>query len=150
MSDDLVQFLRDRLDDDERIARHAVDGPWVDPMGGPIWGGYEERFVIAQQVQRWNSQHIVRHDPARVLREVDAKRAVLNAYLPPDADVHPALPCINFEGQDPADYDEYDSCSRHLDAAPRSLRSDHVLRLLALPYADHSDYRDEWRPDDTR
>ena len=23
---------------------------------------------------------------------------------------------------------------------------DEVLRLLALPYADHPDYRDEWRP----
>lgn len=24
--------------------------------------------------------------------------------------------------------------------------ADEVLRLLALPYADHPDYRDEWRP----
>src|SRR5690554_2129997 len=23
---------------------------------------------------------------------------------------------------------------------------DRILRLLALPYADHEDYRDEWRP----
>lgn len=26
-------------------------------------------------------------------------------------------PCVNYEGQDPADYDEYDSCARHLKAA---------------------------------
>ncbi|MFH9579108.1 DUF6221 family protein [Streptomyces globisporus] len=123
MSDDLVQFLRDRLDDDERIARHAVDGPWVDPMGGPIRGGYEERFVIAQQVQRWNSQHIVRHDPARVLREVEAKRRIL--YLAVQ------LPKVT------ASTDMFDNS--------RDAWAD-VLKQLALPYADHPDYRDEWRP----
>ena len=27
-----------------------------------------------------------------------------------------------------------------------SVLADGTLRLLALPYADHSDYREEWRP----
>lgn len=28
-------------------------------------------------------------------------------------------PCVNYDGQDPKDYDEYDSCSKHLAAARR-------------------------------
>ncbi|MDQ0694222.1 DUF6221 family protein [Streptomyces sp. W4I9-2] len=154
MSRELLDFLRARLKDDEDYARNAYAdhndaGPnWYEQWSGALNIGEEEDLVLTNDSAI--SRFMARHDPARVLREVEAKRAVLNAYLPPDADVHPGLPCINFEGQDPADYDEYDSCSRHLDAAPRLLRSNHVLRLLALSYADHSDYRDEWRLDDTR
>ncbi|WP_367572189.1 DUF6221 family protein [Streptomyces globisporus] len=62
--------------------------------------------------------HIAANNPADVLADLDAKLAIVDAYLPPDADVHPGLPCINFKGQDPTDYSEYDSCSRHLEAAP--------------------------------
>lgn len=38
-------------------------------------------------------------------------------------------PCVNYEGQDPADRDEYDSCSRHV-AAAEAKRADR------FPYRD--------------
>ncbi len=38
-------------------------------------------------------------------------------------------PCVNYEGQDPADRDEYDSCSRHV-AAMEARRAD------PFPYHD--------------
>ncbi|MEU4256293.1 DUF6221 family protein [Streptomyces fradiae] len=126
---DLIEFLRARYDEDERVARHAVDGPWEDPLGGPIRGGYEMRFVIAQQVQRWNSTHIVRHDPQRVLAEVDAKRRILDEFV------------TSLTGKDK----EFDETFGLTDWEFEST-ADPLLRLLALPYADHPDYRDDWRP----
>jgi hypothetical protein len=35
-------------------------------------------------------------------------------------------------------------CDRMLGAEP--VIADHFLRILAVPYADHPDYREEWRP----
>lgn len=97
--DDLITWLRAQLDEDERAAR-----AWM-PFGTPTAADRE---------------HIARHDPARVLAEVDAKRRIL---------------------------DECESAIRK--SAPRSNLNDlgwTVLRPLALPYADRPGYRDEWRP----
>ncbi|MGI5341615.1 DUF6221 family protein [Streptomyces sp. CA-181903] len=88
MTADLVVFLRDRPDEDERAARTVLGARWVRrtnmagahaddargdrPYGTPIAdcrrvsAGYERRAAIAE--------HIVRHQPARVLVEVEAKR----------------------------------------------------------------------------
>jgi hypothetical protein len=56
----LSEFLTARLDEDEQIAR-AING---DKWG---WPGARSGFAA----------HVARHDPARVLREVAAKRAIL-------------------------------------------------------------------------
>lgn len=55
--DDLVQFLCDRLDEDEKIARATVPGPWEWTGGADTWGqcgptlvhepGTEETEVLA-------------------------------------------------------------------------------------------------------
>ena len=60
--------------------------------------------------------HARHFDPARMLTEIDAKRRILARVQ------HHA----NLMGQDEIHGD--------------------LLRLLALPYASHPDYRDEWRP----
>ncbi|MEU0831280.1 DUF6221 family protein [Streptomyces sp. NPDC005969] len=65
---------------------------------------------------------------------------------PPGADPHPGQPCVNHEDQDPAEHTRDKACSRHLAASERLLHHDYVLRLLALPYTDHPDYREDWRP----
>lgn len=61
---DLIAFLRAQLEDDEQIAREAVRwdegcSAWSD-AGEPDW------------------VHITRHDPARVLADVDAKRQMVD------------------------------------------------------------------------
>ena len=56
--------------------------------------------------------------PARVLAECDAKRRIVEL----------------------ADRDDNWRYGMHSEAIGE------VLRLLALPYADHPDYREEWRP----
>ena len=70
-TDDLIAFLNARLDEDEAAAKAAwgVEWDWryvTRPFG--------ERPSIAHTV------HIARHDPARVLREVAFKRAILGQY----------------------------------------------------------------------
>jgi hypothetical protein len=133
--DDLVTWLREQIDEDEQVARradHADPAPWCTEgherdarvltyTGGVFHGSSGDmRLAVAE--------HIARHDPARVLREVKAKRRILDGIasrLDEDEDDH------RWEGAD-AETDGMAST---------------VLRLLALPYADRPGYRDEWRTD---
>ncbi|MEU4348293.1 DUF6221 family protein [Streptomyces sp. NPDC023838] len=125
--DDLVQFLRDRLDEDERAA-HAAPGPsWErreirDHDGSFVFEEYVavadpgRNKVVLSDVDAEVLPFVLRHDPARVLAEVDAKRQLVARV-----ENHALL-----MGRDEIHGD--------------------LLRLLALPYAGHPDYREEWRP----
>ena len=69
--------------------------------------------------------HILGHDPARVLREIDAKRQLLTDLAPLLAQTDAAI-----DGE----------WNGHDDLHGR------LLAYVALPYADRSGYREEWRP----
>ncbi len=72
--------------------------------------------------------HIARHDPARVLADCEAKRRLIAIHwdfqwsAEPDPDEDRTFGCYECHGP----------CL--------------ILGALAMPYADHPDYRDEWRP----
>lgn len=145
--DDLIAFLRARLDEDETAARAATWGPWV---VGPTFGGENNRVyvqpdgpgidtigtcVIAGQVSnvpqwRANAQHIARWDPERVLAEVEAKRALVDLAEATLADG---------AGNERDEQGVFFSNP----IARRRMRD--ALRLLAQPHAEHPDYRPEWR-----
>ncbi|MFI1562170.1 DUF6221 family protein [Streptomyces sp. NPDC020490] len=152
--DELVRWFGEQLDEDERIARVAatlavptlgamnwrsVEGP--SDAGGTYWcitttppndtapvvelvgsgmsgGGVHEEAV---------ARHIAAHDPARVLREIDAKRAVLALHTQSIRD---------------------DGCQVCDVPGGRRLRPDActTVRLLAVVYADRPGYRETWRP----
>ena len=86
---DLITFLNARLDEDEAAARAALPiyGPGWRPENskvaglGParIWGKDSKR-PVAEAARRVSAAHIARHDPARVLREVEADRKLIAAY----------------------------------------------------------------------
>jgi hypothetical protein len=134
VSGDLMKFLRARLDEDQAVAERASGGEWGDIVP-------EQPFVVfdvqahrnrkthttvgaVASVQRAEDRaHIARQDPARVQREVDAKRRLLDDLLP------------LLEQADRLIEGEYGSGD---DVADR------LLRLLALPYATHPDYDPEW------
>jgi hypothetical protein len=132
-------WLREQLDEDERVAR-AASGD-VDPLTGGRWhqpdpdrcpGRIEDAngaVVVYDEGSPTSAEaeHIARHDPAWALAEVEVKRAIL--------DVHN----LNYEGSR-----ECYSCSdkRGDDIEPYPCPT---VRLLALPYADRPGYRDEWR-----
>lgn len=145
--DDLAQWLGEQLDEDARITRRAGDSFRQIGETGVIVATEGDRAEECASAN-WAgiAEHIVEWDPARVLREIDAKRRIVAAYIPPGTSPHPGQPCINYEGQDPADYDESDACSRHVEASKTTLHHDYVLRLLALAYEDRAGYREGWRP----
>ena len=148
MADDLVEFLRARLSEDEESVRAAMPGPWTNGADldhlvdgivyGPApWPGLGNLSQVcdtrASHAQAANAAHIARHDPARVLAEVEAKRAVLALF---------------------------DIAKQHMDKTRRTAPEYRLVQVseipydallcavqaLALPYAGHPNYREEWRP----
>ena len=118
---DLVQFLRDRLDEEEGIARAATQGEWVWSREFVTPPGYHHRTI--GPLEPGDAAHIAAHDPARVLRNVEAKRGIVDDL----AEV------IRWGERKGPDYqDGVDACER-------------TLKRLALPYADHPGFREEWR-----
>jgi hypothetical protein len=74
--------------------------------------------------------------PARVLAECEAKRRIV-AW------------CSERERIDVSEYGDGGDAARESHFLPGGLihKADSVvLRYLALPYADHPDYREQWRP----
>lgn len=152
---DLITFLRERLDEDGYAATRAAslcgchsDAPSWD-FGDDATDG---RVVVVDDPhpgvkrklsRRWSStydglfmaQHIVRHDPARVLREVERDRKLIELHraVPYRSYDPPHLICLECSSRDDDHY--------HVTDAPCD-----TLRLLALPYASHREYRKEWKP----
>jgi hypothetical protein len=144
---DLVRWLGACLDEDERIARAATPGPWVD-QGGYVTDSGPDGLPRVQVTDygtqdgepeednprgRADSAHIVAFaDPARVLREIDAKRRIVELH-------HAELvEAVNADGDERSGYWCFEC-----DGEPFPCRT---LRLLALPYGDRPGYRAEWRP----
>lgn len=141
MTDDLVAFLRARLDEDEQVARAAVAGPWfaspgrhadaaeyiIDSCPGAAGDIVSQSYGEGGVLGMANANHIARHNPARVLAEVDAKRRFINEYA---------------ENREAADAEQ---CPNEWNGGIDMLGS-FVLPVLALPYRNHPDYRSEWAP----
>lgn len=129
--DDLVTWLREQIAEDRRIAGDLpADGvPTHDSRmltipveTGVLWP------------DRWN--------PVAVLAQCDAHEAILDA-VQRGLDGHDG-PCVNYIGQDPADYSRYDSCERHIDWAKTTLPP-YAAQLVGLAYQHHPGFRAEWR-----
>ncbi|MGW5852100.1 DUF6221 family protein [Streptomyces sp. NPDC055254] len=138
--DDLVQFLRDRYDEETERAQLALRQD--DPENG--WGAFrpegQHHTTIVPHVgmihEPIQAEHVVRWNPARVLAEVDAKRQMLGVILRYEAKIDSEWGCCHSGDQIAAGQCE--------ETNPNEIGA---LRLLALPYADHPKYRDEWRPE---
>lgn len=103
----LIEFLQARLDEDEQWALACNPNTYADSI--------EEMDPAA-------AGHIARHDPARVLAEVEAKRRIIR---------------LCEAGLDP-DY-----------LATPGVRAGYrlILRDLAAPYHDYPDYDQSWKPE---
>jgi len=127
--DDLTAFVRARLDEDEAAALAAGGGvhcqEWdalpaghqescvEDGHGDGVVGPYEGSPTLAQ------ARHIARHDPGRALREVEAKRDILTAYIKTEAGGYRGEGWIAFR---------------------------FAVETLAMVWSDHPDCRPEWKP----
>ncbi len=123
----LTEFLAARLDEDEAAAKAAqlrFPSPWsqAEAPGSPLPSAvslYDARDESVAVIRgSYAAAHIARHDPARVLREVEAKRKIL------DQCVH----SLSYKRPVPA--------GKRGEWALASL----VAEALALPYAGHPDY----------
>lgn len=131
--DDLIAFLNARLDEDERYATNGGQ------LRGDRWTALEispSRVTwevvggggAPIQALDWQAEHIARHNPKRVLDEVAAKRKLLQEIWAGLADF--AANIAEIRGDD---------------CGVLEYRAG-LLKLFALPYADHPDYDEAWRP----
>lgn len=147
---DLVGFLRERLDEVKATAQEACQGAtgvWMVGRYGEVSYGDDladwpdddpgDGIVVYAEGKPSEGQarHIALHDPARVLREVEAKRRILA--------LHQAIPAWP-HGTVGANY--YRTTRVCASCDERTAVPCPTLRLLALPYDQHPDYRTEWRP----
>ncbi|MCZ4513497.1 DUF6221 family protein [Streptomyces sp. ActVer] len=126
--DDLVRWLGEQLDVDKARADAAAEEL------GPDWH-YDDGFVLARRegdmvatgsqdfLEAERGRFIAAHDPARVLREIDAKRQIVRWHYRRPA---PKWDLDGVEGFECATCDQQFPCK--------------TLRLLALPYADRPGY----------
>lgn len=150
MSEDLIAFVRARLDEEEAAAKNCADSSgnlsWSDctvmasgdhtirtvPGNRPV-----ARVRLADSAARDGrtlnpvacANHIARHDPARVLRDIEADRKLLAAYqktlsLPPGRDPQ-------VEGEDEIGW---------------RLALEFAIKLRAARFSDHPDYDQGWKP----
>ncbi|MFC8491795.1 DUF6221 family protein [Streptomyces sp. NPDC057235] len=122
---DILAFLRARFDEDFTDARAAKPGPWH-ADGGSVYATHPTDEVVTYTE---SADHIARHHPKRVLAEVEAKRKLLELHR--EIEDPEAMQDFCYTCDVTGEYPEY-PCT--------------TLRLLALPYASHPDYRDTWRP----
>jgi hypothetical protein len=134
----LAEFLTARLDEDELAAKAATPGEWAALDGGVMSvedGGQWPVSETESTRDRGNRVHIARHDPARVLREVEAGRKILAAWEDADRRRYD-LPEGVSEGRDPAERLRDDAVAVVLDE---------IVAIRAAVYSDHEGYLDEWR-----
>lgn len=134
--DDLVAWLRQQLDEDERVALAAAQlaqtRDWWASAEGKVHDANAEGYRnLLGGENAWSldeiGEHIARWDPARVLAEVEAKRRVLDRY-------EDAL----------ARCDDPDE-SQLAAGIQVSEYEDWIIPQLAQPYAGQPGWREEWR-----
>jgi hypothetical protein len=133
---DIADFLRARLDEDEALAREAPPGPWhignaVDPTQSCNVHTFPGARMVADGLNWLTAEHIARQNPARVLAEVEAKRRLVKEFAQTGSE--PDTP-------ERRDSPHWQGDFGYLQGLARA------VHLLASTYADHPDYREEWRP----
>jgi uncharacterized protein DUF6221 len=121
---EFLRFLKARLDEDDERAQRAAE-LWNDEDWRPEWEDLPDEVFA----------HARNHDPARVLREVEAKRRIIELHPHgywPRRKGKPHLYCETCDEEDGVIGGDGLFCP--------------TLRFLALPYADHPAYRAEWKP----
>ena len=133
MTGDLIAFLNARLDEDEAAAKGAAGDVW-EYRDTWVWcGPFEVADIFGGADMEEIGGHIARHDPARVLREVAAKRAIVATVSAYEAKIDGEWGCCHSATGIAGGY-----CP---EIRPDDIRA---LRELAAVWSDHPDYRQEW------
>lgn len=165
---DLTTFLLARIAEDEAVAKAAasVQGArWSDeggilssdtePNGAPGRG-----LTLYAPVGRWmlwdcegagslcvadaTSAHMAGWDPGRVLADCEAKRRIVELHEITTTKI--SLPPFDSLTGEPNPHGYEVTCAACGWASLDATSGCATLRLLALLYADHDEYNEEWRP----
>ena len=145
---DLIEFVTARYDEGEQLARHAAH---IAREAGTRWVVGPARYVedyefVSIHTEPPNvievagagfdgtggihglvyAEHIARHDPARVLADIAAKRAIVAEY-------RSHLEHREKYGDKETDY-----------SWGARTKLEWICRVLAAPYAEHPDYDPAW------
>lgn len=131
-SGNLAAFLNARLDEDEAAAKAASGADWMQVLAWVTDSTRpsSEGARVAEADSVRTAIHIARHDPARVLREVEADRKLLDLY-----ERAKSYRDQVFARPEPR------SVSDEMRAVTQMMGLEQVLRLRAAVYSDHPDYR---------
>lgn len=125
MTNDILAFITARLDEDFNQAASASTWAalnWSCPASGVVDTGHDLLTTDHREI----AEHVARHDLFRVIRGVEAKRRILAECTARWEDIELML-------------------------GPDTLRQrqwsglDLAVRLLATEWADHDEYRPDWR-----
>jgi hypothetical protein len=131
----LTDFLLARYAEIEAIARQVITEGDADELGRWEWveypyegGSPQPLGALAKGTSGYDPdwtwvQLVNRHDPAYVLAECESKRRIVAI----------AADQIRL-GREARGWDNWEDMANQ------------TLLALALPFADHPDYREEWRP----
>jgi len=144
----ITEFLEARIAEDEAVANDATGARWV------VLPGVNASLVNIDATQvrdeKWKygrfghiattshdaayAEHIARHDPARVLAECAAKRAIIELHGP-----------VRDDGWKSGEANDYLWCGMcgSIDDSPEPYPCA-TIKALAAVYKDHPDYREEW------
>lgn len=123
----IIEFGYARLDEEEAAANagaRRVGMPWrAEPQPGTSGGLVIDNLgLVGSTGGRYAAEHIARNDPARVLRDIEGKRAILVEHL-------------NYGG----------SCRICINWPPDPYPC-RTVRLLIARWDDHPGYDQGWKP----
>lgn len=120
MSTGLPVFLRERLMEDQEIAADAAVAGW-----------HRDAVDVGSAVAR----HVIRHGPVRILADAPARMRLVDTIFAYEAKIDGEWGCTHSP-----DAIEAGLCP---ETDPDGIEA---LRLLAVAFDGHPDYREEWRP----
>lgn len=130
MADEFARFVYARLDEEVALARAASPGPWhVSEEFNEVLAAdgttVANKFAPGSEKLRATAEYIAHNDPPSALFELGLKRQLVDRAAQTRAWAVGEAGAI---------------------AGPAVILANGILRLIALPYADHPDYREEWKP----
>lgn len=139
MATELVAFLRARLAEEERIALAVDSAPWW--QGEASAPGWDRNLVyvdgcnnrVVHDLTEEEAAHVALWDPHRVLADVAAKQAILDAVF-------------HYEAKIDGEWGDCCSAETIADGRCEYTPVDEIPALLALvqPYDGHPDFNPAW------
>lgn len=123
----LTDFLLARIAEDVADAETACGSEWLPnvPLRGHVSSATGTEVAACSD---FVTAHIARQDPGRVLAECEAKLRIADQHSSCGGRIEHCQTCARLS----EDHNDYWPCL--------------TVRLVTLPYADHPDYREEWKP----